>query len=123
MIVDDLNGVGVAVIPSETDPPLIVDSNTVLPCAISAQLLEPVTWGQPQILEPQRGVHVAELPEHHAPEVGWKASDGLAVPEPFGVTISEAPNHMPIITLRVTMRKRTLGLVKLTFGFSCSRIK
>ena len=59
---------------------------------------------------------MAELPEHHAPEVGREVPNRLAFPEPFGIAVSEAPNHQWMITLRVTMRKRDLGLVKLTFG-------
>ena len=114
MIVDDLDVVRVAVHPTEADAPLVVHPDTVQASTISAQFLKSITWGQPKILELHRRVDETELPEHHAPEVGREAADRLALPEPFGVAISEAPNHAWIITLRVTIRKGEPGLVKLT---------
>lgn len=51
MIIDDLNFVGVAVPPYETDAPLIVDANTMLPFAIALQCLEAVAGRYAQILK------------------------------------------------------------------------
>ncbi len=42
MIVSDLDVVRITVLPGKADPPLIVDTDTVLPCAIPLELLEPV---------------------------------------------------------------------------------
>ena len=88
---------------------LIVDPDAVLSGTIAAQLLESIAWGRPKILELHCRVDMAELPEHDAPQVGWEASDRLAFPEPFGVAVSEAPNHGRIITPRVTTRKGEPG--------------
>lgn len=78
----------------------------MLSCAIAAQLLESIAGGQPKVLELDRRVDEPELAEHRAPDVGREASDRLALPEPFGVAVSEAPNHGGIITWRVIIRKR-----------------
>jgi len=109
VIVDDLNVVRVAVRPPKADAPLIVDPDAVLSGTIAAELLEPIARGHSQILELDRGVDEAKLPEHHTPKVGREAADRLAFPEPFGVAVSEAPNHGQIITPRVTIRKGDLG--------------
>jgi len=45
VIVDNLDVVGVAVSPAETDAPLVVNPDAVLTRTIPAQLLEPIAWG------------------------------------------------------------------------------
>jgi len=44
VVIDNLDLVRVAVSPLEADPPLVVDSNTVLARAISGQPFQPVAW-------------------------------------------------------------------------------
>ncbi len=51
MIVNNLHLVGVAGIPAKTNSPLIVDPNTVLTLAISAELLKAIAGWDPQVIE------------------------------------------------------------------------
>jgi len=61
MIVSDLDVVSVAFSPPKAHPPLIVDPDAVLSLAILRELLEPVAWRNPQILERLRGIEVASF--------------------------------------------------------------
>ena len=50
MVVNDLNPLWTSVAPPEADTPLIIDSDTVLSCSITAQMLEPIARRNPKIL-------------------------------------------------------------------------
>jgi hypothetical protein len=56
VVIGDFNVVRTRRVPGEADPPLIVDSDAVLPAAIAAQLFEPVAGRNPQIIEGLGGV-------------------------------------------------------------------
>jgi len=51
VIVDDLDVVGVPVLPAEADPPLIVDANAVLTGAVTLELLQSVARRDAEIVE------------------------------------------------------------------------
>src|SRR5262245_6070431 len=89
VVVHDRHAVGPPAVPSEHDPPLIVDPDAVLPFPITLQGLELIARGHPKVLQTGRGVEHEELPQGcplnprvdppHAlsPEQGFR----LAVPE------------------------------------------
>jgi len=49
VIVYDLNVVGIAISPRETDAPLIIDSNTVLAGPIAAEFFKAIGWWHSKI--------------------------------------------------------------------------
>jgi hypothetical protein len=49
MIIDDLDVFRRSFPPEETDSPLVVDPNAILPVPVAAQSLEPVSWNRTQI--------------------------------------------------------------------------
>ena len=57
-----VNVMRLAVSPNETNPPLVVDANTVLPGAISLEHFEAVTWRNPKFPESPGCVEVEKLP-------------------------------------------------------------
>jgi hypothetical protein len=61
VIVDDFNILSVRGLPYETDPPLIIDPNTVLPGTIAIENFQPVTWHTPDFLQAGRSVKDAQL--------------------------------------------------------------
>lgn len=63
MVVHDLDIVGVASVPAETHPPLIVDADAVLSSAVAEESLEAVAGGHPQVLEVMRSVQQHQLPQ------------------------------------------------------------
>lgn len=66
MIIDDFNTFSTAIFPNETDPPLVIDANRMLPFAIPAQGLQPVSGRNPQILKGMSRHQILELPIGHA---------------------------------------------------------
>ena len=61
VIVDDLNLVSVTFGPNETEAPLVVDANAVLPLAIATKLLQMVARRHPQVMQGLRVVQHYEL--------------------------------------------------------------
>jgi hypothetical protein len=51
MIVDDLDVIGIALLPAKADPPLPIDTNAELPVAIAGQGLQPIARQTPQIVQ------------------------------------------------------------------------
>jgi hypothetical protein len=93
VIVNNRNVEHVAGCPCEADPPLIVDTNTVLPVSIPAELLEVVTSRRPQFFQPERRVQLRKLSEHCPLQQRWETPHALAPPQPLGISVSEASNH------------------------------
>jgi hypothetical protein len=93
MVVNNLDLIGIRILPAEADAPLIVHTNTVLASAISFELLEAIARRHPKVLERFRGVDGDELAEHAPQEVGGKAADALALEKGFGVPVGEALDH------------------------------
>jgi hypothetical protein len=56
MVVDDLNAGGALFGPSETDTPLIVDANGILPGPVAFQVLEVVSRRETKILDDDSGI-------------------------------------------------------------------
>ncbi len=54
MVVNDFNLMGIAIEPDETDAPLIVDADTVLPFAIRFEPMKPVPRWRLQIRQTLR---------------------------------------------------------------------
>ncbi len=94
MVVDDLDVQGIGARPADADAPLIVDANAVLALAITPQLLEAIAGRQAELLKPAGRVEDAKFPQHHAPQIGGEASDGLARPEALRVAVGKASNRV-----------------------------
>ena len=72
MVIDDFHIVRIAVLPTETDTPLIVDPDAVLAVPIAGEVLQPIT-GQPrQVTQGGGAVELIELP-YGGPGNGLKA--------------------------------------------------
>ena len=93
MVVDELDLVGMAVDPLETDAPLIVHANAVLSGAIAAELFQLIATRDTEVGQPQRGVDVSQLAQHHAAKVRRVVPYRLTTPQALGIAIGEAPDH------------------------------
>ena len=51
MVVNDLDLVRMIILPSKANPPLIVDADGMLPCAVAPQCFEPIAGRNVQIVE------------------------------------------------------------------------
>ena len=92
VVIDDFHVVGVGFLPPEANPPLIVDSNAVLPCAIAPQGLQAIARWHSQISQPIGDLELAELPPCHFGDV-HEAFDPLSTSERRRLGALEAPDH------------------------------
>ena len=97
MIVNDLYVVRVAVLPAETDSPLLVDSYAVLPAPIVRELLEAVRRRNPQVFERIGSVQDKELSQRDPLETSELAGS-LALKDLLRLTATEALDHGLSIT-------------------------
>ena len=109
MVVNDLDLVRIAVLPAKADPPLIVDTDTVLSDPIALELLEPVARRDTQVIEGLGGVHRNQFPQHDASEVGWISANRLPVEEAGSIPVAEALDHPAKLAPGVSNGKRYYG--------------
>ena len=97
MVICDLNIERVTVAPFETDSPLVINSDAVLPHAVAAQLLESICRRDSQVIEVDGIVEHAQFPQSHLLNIRWKFSRPLALINLLGFSIFEGFNHTDII--------------------------
>jgi hypothetical protein len=56
MIVGYLNIIGIRLMPSKTYPPLIVNSDAVMPMAVAGEFLQSIAWRHPQVFQVFRSI-------------------------------------------------------------------
>jgi hypothetical protein len=106
MVVNDLDLIRCAILPAETDAPLVIDPNAMLAHAVADELLESVARRDAQILERLGGIHSDELAEHGAPELRGVAAHRFTGKEPLRGSVAEALDHWGNLTRRVSNVKR-----------------
>lgn len=94
MVVDDLDVVRVPGSPAETDPPLLVDTNAVLPRPIPFQLLQAVAGRDTKVIEHRSGIEHSELPENDLLDLRTQLANGVAVKKTLSVVVPEALDHV-----------------------------
>jgi hypothetical protein len=93
VVVHDLNVVRIAAVPPEADPPLIVDPDAVLTCAITAQPFQAVPRRHAKIVQPRRSIKHPELPQGHLLHPRSEPANRPTVEELLGFPVSEALDH------------------------------
>src|SRR5262245_16279757 len=94
VIIDNRDVVRVAVAPGETDPPLVVDADAVLPGAITAQLLQLIARRDAQVVQDLGRVDCDEFAERDPTQLGRKPAHRLASKEACGVATTETLDHL-----------------------------
>ena len=93
MIVNDLNLVGIAILPPKADAPLLVHANTVLAGAIAPELLQSIPRRHAEVVELLGRIHRHKFAQHGALEIRRIASDWLPNEQPLGIAIGEGVDH------------------------------
>jgi hypothetical protein len=93
MIVGHLDIVGVAAFPSETNAPLIVDTDALLTCTITVQRLQSIRWRHAQKVQGFRGIQGLELDIGATMHVRRKAAHTKTGEEGGCSLVSEALDH------------------------------
>src|SRR2546425_12330605 len=101
VIIHDFYLVAMPIAPNETNPPLIVNPDRVLPFPVAAQCLQLVSWRRCQHAQFRRGVQLQEFSQRDALE-GPKTPRMLVMKQLFGFLRGKALNHTPSI-LRSTL--------------------
>ncbi len=70
MVIGNLNIIRIAVLKTETYPPLIVDRNCVLSYPISFQGMKAVTWGYLQIIQTGSKINIFQTANGPSKQIG-----------------------------------------------------
>jgi hypothetical protein len=65
MIIDNLYPKDIPISPLETDAPLIIDSDTILPGSVAVQFLQTIGRRCPQVVERHCPIEHAQFPQRH----------------------------------------------------------
>src|SRR5262245_42324780 len=83
MVVDDFHAPGVAIGPSETDSPLSVDPDAVLPSPVALQRFQLIRRRDRQVLEISSGMQLLQLHQGSLLDILRQLARILAVPDPL----------------------------------------
>lgn len=109
MVIRNLYFESVPLTPAETDSPLIVNPNAILPPAIARQFLQTISGRDSQLVERLRGIEDQHFSLRHALNVRRPSPGLLSQENPLGISVPEALDHSrsgTIITYRVNNVKR-----------------
>src|SRR5688572_10134931 len=88
--------VRIVLLPSESNPVLLVHPNAVLALPVSNQGFETIAWHRDQVIELLGAIEHRQLPMHHRPDVSGHKPRGLAVslfPKVRGCHVRERLDH------------------------------
>jgi hypothetical protein len=92
VVVDDLDIVGIASLPSEADAPLVVDANAVLAPAVALERLPLIAGRGRQVLENSSAVQIEQLPASR-PLDGPEPPNRPVVEQFLHALVLEGPDH------------------------------
>ncbi len=85
MIIGDLDLIGIAGVPTEADPPLVVDPDAPLAGAVPGKWLEPVAGRDAEEFEGRGAMQLFELSLGNALKIMRQLSGKLATEKLFGL--------------------------------------
>jgi hypothetical protein len=96
VIIDNLDLVGVPVLPNKTNTPLVVDANTVLPLPATVQRFQPVPGRRCHVSQFRGTIQLPKLPPGDLLD-RLKPSARLTMVKPPGFRAAERPDHNQIV--------------------------
>jgi hypothetical protein len=96
MIVDDLYVVSVSLSPHKTNAPLVIDTDAVLPFAVSCQCMKPIAARDTQIHQTFGRVQHQQFPSRRLSNI-HEPWDIFVIEKPPGVGAFEGLNHILMI--------------------------
>ena len=94
MIINDLHIVRAVLDPNETNTPLLIDPDRMLPPPIAAKRFEPVTRNRRQIIQRRRRIEHVELSQRHSCDP-LKSPGPSGLEQPLRFSTTEALDHSP----------------------------
>jgi hypothetical protein len=95
VIVRDFNFVGIASLPSETNPILIVDPDTVLPAPVSTQPFEAISPWDSKFADISDSIDLIELPPGNLPQNTGTCPSGNGRVAPIKDVLGALPTERP----------------------------
>jgi len=102
-----------AVWPLETDTPLLIDADGVLPCPIAAHHFKAIAWQPAQGFEGRRGIEDRK-PFRGLVFEALERLDELSARKPFGFLVSIAQDHLSTSIVVLTMYVKRQNLLVLS---------
>jgi hypothetical protein len=98
VVVRDLDFEGVSIAPDETETPLIIDSDAVLPLPATLQFFQPVARRHSKILKRNSAMQEKQFSPRRSLQVPEPRHISI-VEEPLGIRRPEGTNHLRIISV------------------------
>src|SRR5690606_5217963 len=93
VIVDEFDIFRTSISPDETDPPLRIHPDAVLTATVTGQLLQPVPWRDPQVVDILCRMNQLELAQRRPLHGSINTLDVLLMPDALGVLSAERSDH------------------------------
>jgi len=78
VVVTNLDIKRIAIEPTETDPPLIVDTDRILPRSVRLKLFKAVTWWDTHIVQRMRRIQTRQFSPGAGNDVSWETTNPSA---------------------------------------------
>jgi hypothetical protein len=104
MIVGDLDAIGTAILPDETDAPLVVDPDAMLAGSVPLQGFQMIARRRGQVAQLFSLMDLAQFALSNPLDVRRKFPGKLSMEKPFRILVEEAPNHLS--TMNVSRSER-----------------
>ena len=93
MIIDNVDLPSVSITPNETNAPLVVDANAMLPGAVASKNFEPVAGRDPQVIKAASRVDCHQLGPSPLLDLSGQAADGITSEDSRGAFTGKALDH------------------------------
>jgi len=93
MVIHDLDVLCVPIAPYEADPPLVIDTNTVLAFAAAFQGFQSVRGGEAEIIQAESSINGVELHKRTLLNATRKFPSELTPEDFFRLGITKRPDH------------------------------
>ena len=109
MIVRYFDPFGAALAPDETNAPLVIDADAVLPDPVSLERFQPIAGRCRQILQFLRGMDLPQFSLRDTLNIGRQPSRKPSVKKRLALVIGEAADHVTFIPARRSYRNAHVG--------------
>ena len=89
VIVNNLNHIGLTVIPFKADTPLCIDPDAPLPCTIPLEGLKPVSRWIAQVLQRHRCIKLAQLAQRTVLDIARDLAAPFTPPDVLGLAVAK----------------------------------
>ena len=101
MVIDDLDLMGIAVLPMEANTLLLVDPDAVLTAPATLERLQAIARRNPQIVEGDCAVEHSQLAPRNGLNTCRQPPGGRPAPDLFSFPVDKVPDHGKTITAHV----------------------